>query len=73
MRAACQVVRQRGADRVVIATPVAPIETVEELSDVADEVVTVATPDPFFAIGRFYDSFGQVSEQEVARLLAQEV
>ena len=72
VRAACQVVRHRGASRVIIATPVAPVETVEELGNIADEVVTVATPDPFFAIGRFYDSFGQVSEEEVTRLLSQE-
>ena len=51
--------------RIVVATPVAPRQWVAELSDVADELIAVATPDPFMAIGRFYADFDATSDQEV--------
>jgi len=68
-RAAVQVVRAHGAARVVIATPVAPPETVTSLEDEADEVVCVERPDPFYAIGAFYLDFDQTSDEEVIELL----
>jgi len=68
-RAACQVVRAEGATRVILAAPVAPVETVTHLHDVADEVVCVSTPDPFYAIGQFYEDFTQVDDAEVVALL----
>ena len=67
-RAACQVARAQGAARVVLAVPVAPASTVEELSREA-EVVCVETPDQFWAIGQWYRDFSQTSDDEVARLL----
>ena len=70
VQAACQIAIHGGASRVVVAAPVAPLETVEHLRGIADEVVTVATPDPFFAIGRFYDDFHQVSDEEVKEILS---
>jgi putative phosphoribosyl transferase len=68
-RAAIQVLRRRGAARIVLAAPVAPPETVKALGGVADEVVTLATPRAFLAIGQFYDDFTQTSDQDVTRLL----
>ncbi|MFF2349476.1 phosphoribosyltransferase family protein [Kitasatospora sp. NPDC058115] len=69
-RAACLIVRARGAERVVLAVPVAPREWTERLSGVADELVCVGTPSPFFAIGEFYADFSQTEDAEVLRHLA---
>ena len=68
-RAAIQVLRRRGAQRIILAVPVAPPQTVRALSGVADEVVALETPRAFLAIGQFYDDFAQTSEQDVTRLL----
>ena len=70
VRAACRIARRLGARSVIVAAPVAPIESVDELRSDADEVVTVATPRPFRAIGLFYKDFSQVPDREVVRLLA---
>lgn len=64
-RAACQVAREQGAARVVLAVPVAPPGWSARLGSDADELVCVATPEPFYAIGRFYADFSQTSDQEV--------
>ncbi len=69
-RAACLVARAEGAVRVVLAAPVAPTEWVARLGDVADELVAVATPESFAAIGQFYDDFSQTSDEEVIACLA---
>jgi putative phosphoribosyl transferase len=68
-RAACQVARAQGANRVVLAVPVAPPETVAQLADDADEVVCLSTPDRFFAVGQFYLDFSQTTDDEVVALL----
>ncbi|MFJ8471399.1 phosphoribosyltransferase family protein [Kitasatospora sp. NPDC094011] len=70
-KAACRIVRARGAARVVLAVPVAPPDWTDRLSEVADELVCVDTPSPFFAIGEFYDDFAQTGDAEVLRLLAE--
>lgn len=68
-RAALRGVRRRGARRVVLAVPVAPLETLRALRDEVDDVVCLATPSPFYAIGQFYADFTQVSDQDVVRIL----
>lgn len=70
MRTAIKALRQQQPSRVVVAVPVAPLETVEVLRGEADEVVCLATPEPFFAIGRFYRDFPQTSDEEVKDILA---
>ncbi|MEV7599330.1 phosphoribosyltransferase family protein [Kitasatospora sp. NPDC089797] len=70
-RAACRIVRARGAARVVLAVPVAPRDWTDRLSGVAHELVCVDTPSPFFAIGEFYADFSQTGDEEVLRLLAE--
>jgi predicted phosphoribosyltransferase len=67
--AAVQVVRARGARRIVLAVPVAPPATVRELEAEADEVVSLLTPDRFGAVGLWYEDFAQTSDDEVAALL----
>jgi putative phosphoribosyl transferase len=68
-RAACQVARAHGAARVILAVPVAPRGTVAALSQVADQVVCLESPEPFYAIGQWYQDFSQTSDAEVVRLL----
>jgi putative phosphoribosyl transferase len=70
-RAAIYVARAHGARRVVLAVPVAPQETLEELAPVADAEVCVASPQPFVAIGQWYQDFRQTTDAEVTQLLAE--
>jgi putative phosphoribosyl transferase len=70
-RAACQVARALDAVRVVLATPVAPPDWQYRIGSDADEMVSVATPMPFFAIGEFYDDFSQTSDEAVVACLTQ--
>jgi len=67
--AAAQIARQAGAERVIVATPVAPPITIRRLATVADDVIAVRTPENFFAIGEWYADFSQTSDDEVRRLL----
>ena len=69
-RAACAVVRALGATRVVLAVPVAPPRWTDDFGDAADELVCVATPEPFRAIGPWYRDFTQTSDDEVVTALA---
>ncbi len=70
MRAALRAVRRRRPARLVLAVPVAPPDTIEELRGEVDEVVCLATPAFFGAIGAFYDDFRQLEDDEVRELLA---
>lgn len=69
VRAALASIRTHAPREVVLAVPVAPPATVQELARVADRVVCLATPEPFFAIGQFYRAFPQTRDAEVTRLL----
>ncbi|MGW6847929.1 phosphoribosyltransferase family protein [Streptomyces virginiae] len=68
--AACEVVRAQGAARVVLAVPVAPPDAVARLGSTADEVVCLATPHAFRAVGEWYQDFSQTPDEEVVFLLA---
>jgi putative phosphoribosyl transferase len=70
MRAAVAAVRQLGPARVVVAVPVGAAETCAEFRGEADEVVCAVTPEPFFAVGSWYEDFTQTSDEEVRELLA---
>lgn len=69
MLAALRAVKQQGAHPVVMATPVIPIATLERLQVECDNAVVLATPEPFYAVGLFYEDFAQVSDRDVVRLL----
>jgi putative phosphoribosyl transferase len=69
MKAALASVRKRGAKTVVIAIPVGPPSTIKELEEKADHVACLFTPEPFYAIGQFYEDFTQTLDEEVTRLL----
>ena len=70
MRAAVQALRQQRPARIVVAVPVAASATCEELRREVEDVVCFATPEPFMAVGRFYDDFSQTTDEEVHDLLA---
>lgn len=70
MRAALQALRAQAPAALVVAVPVAPREALAGLRDLADEVVCLRRPDPFFAIGEWYEDFRQTGDEEVKGLLA---
>jgi putative phosphoribosyl transferase len=68
-RAALQAVRKQKPKELVLAVPVAPRDTIEELRQEVDALICLEMPDPFIAIGYFYRDFGQVSDEEVVAIL----
>ncbi|GAA2135555.1 phosphoribosyltransferase family protein [Kitasatospora kazusensis] len=68
-KAACRIVRARGAARVVLAVPVAPADWRSTMAGTADELVCPFTPARFYAIGEFYADFGQTGDAEVLACL----
>lgn len=71
MRAAIAAVRQQRPARITVAAPVGARETCEELSALVDEVVCAAVPQPFIAVGYWYQRFAATPDQEVRGLLAE--
>ena len=69
MRAAVAAARAQGPAEIVVAAPVAPPDTVEQLRGEADAVVVPETPEPFYAIGQWYVAFPQLTDEEVRALL----
>jgi putative phosphoribosyl transferase len=69
MRAAIRALRQKKPARIVIAVPVAPPATCDQLQLEADELVCLEKPEPFYGVGQFYSDFSQVSDEEVKELL----
>ncbi len=69
MRAAIRAARRQGARRVIVAVPVAAREACAELRAEADEVVCSATPEPFVAVGLWYEDFSPASDEEVQGFL----
>ena len=68
-QAGVETVRRRGARRVVLAVPVAPPDTAEWLAPQVDEFICLATPEPFYAVGNFFEEWPQVTDDEVRALL----
>ena len=68
--AALRWARERGAERVVLAVPVAPPQSLERLRAEADEVVVLETPQPFLAVGEWYRDFDQTTDEQVVSALA---
>jgi putative phosphoribosyl transferase len=69
MRAAARSLHRRAPDRLVVAVPVGSREGCAALREEADEVVCLAKPDPFYAVGLCYENFEQVEDAEVLWLL----
>jgi predicted phosphoribosyltransferase len=64
VRACLRTLADRDAERIVLAVPVGPPRTVDELSAMADDVVCLLTPSGFMGVGQFYERFDQVSDEE---------
>ena len=69
IKAAITALKKQKAGKIVVAVPVAPASTIEELKKQVDEVVCVSTPEYFFAISVWYNSFPQTTDEEVRELL----
>jgi putative phosphoribosyl transferase len=69
MRAAALALRAQNPERLIVAVPVAPVETCAELGREVDEVCCLITPDPFFSVGSWYQDFSQTTDDEVRSLL----
>ena len=66
MAVAVDSVSGAGASKVVVAVPIAPSDAIGPLLDRGvDEVVVLTTPEPFEAVGRYYEDFGQVDDEDV--------
>lgn len=71
MKAVLQALARAQPARLVLAVPVAPQETLEELAREVDDAVCLATPEPFHAVGLHYRDFEQITDAEVMDLLQQ--
>lgn len=69
MRAAIQSVRQAGAKKIVLAVPVASPDALSKIEREVDEVVCLFSPAYFEAVGSFYETFSQVSDETVMQIL----
>lgn len=69
MRAAVEAARKLAPARIVVAVPVSPPSTAREMRRIADGVVCVVTPEPFYSVGQFYEEFDQTTDEEVRELL----
>ncbi len=69
MKAAIEGLRQREPAQVVVAVPVASATAEKNLGLLVDDFICLATPEPFFGVGQWYDDFRQLGDDEVRRLL----
>jgi predicted phosphoribosyltransferase len=71
MRAAVRALRQMEPEQIVVAVPVAAPNTCAVFENEVDEVICLDTPEPFYAVGAWYDHFSQTSDEEVRFSLEQ--
>lgn len=69
MKAAIASAKALEASKIVVAVPVAPEDTLNEIGEQVDEVKCIETPYPFYAVGAFYSDFSQTEDDEVIHLL----
>jgi len=69
MYAAAQAVRKLGPERLIVAVPTCSVEARHWLLEVADEVIALAVPDPYIAVGVWYQRFEQLDDVEVVEIL----
>jgi putative phosphoribosyl transferase len=73
MRAAIAVLKAQQPKEIIIAVPVAPADVCQELNTEVDSVICLNTPEPFYAIGLWYENFAQTTDEEVCSLLANQL
>lgn len=69
LKAALAFVRKQGVKELIVALPVGPLSSINELKKEVDQIICLLTPESFFAIGQFYEDFSQTSDEEVINLL----
>ena len=69
MRAAIQALRAQQPKKLVVAVPVGSPDVCEDLRRLVDEMICLATPEPFYAVGMWYQDFSETTDQEVRDLL----
>jgi putative phosphoribosyl transferase len=69
IRAAIAILRQQQPERIVLAVPVAPAAACRQLEEEVEEIVCLMMPEPFHAIGLWYDNFDQTTDTQVRDLL----
>ncbi len=69
MKAAISTLKVEGVEKLIVALPVAPPETAEELRQMADELICLETPSDFMAVGSYYQDFTQVTDEDVVKIL----
>lgn len=67
--ASLRALRKQQPAKLILAIPVGPAETIHRLARECDQLIVLDTPEPFWAVGRFYLQFGQTSDEEVIALL----
>ncbi len=68
--AAARALRAQAPSRLVVAVPVAPGQAVRQLAAEVDQVVCLASPEPFLAVGQWYRDFRQVGDDAVREALS---
>lgn len=71
MRAAIAALRKLNPERIIVAVPVGASQTCSGMAEEADDVVCLRTPEPFYAVGAWYQDFSQTSDEDVSVLLRQ--
>ena len=69
MRAAVAAVKTKNPAKVIIAVPVAAPDTCSAFGKEVDEIICVATPEPFYGVGAWYEDFSQTTDKEVCRII----
>jgi putative phosphoribosyl transferase len=70
MRAAVTALRRQAPARIIVAVPIGAASTCAEFHSIADDCICAVTPEPFRAVGLWYEDFSQIEDEEVAELLA---
>lgn len=70
MKAAVCALRKAKAAEIIVAVPVGAISTCNEIEKLADKVVCLSTPEPFYGVGRWYRDFSQTSDKQVQELMS---
>lgn len=66
--AAIDLIRQEKPGQIILAVPVGPKDSVNEFKQYVDEIICLETPEPFIAIGNFYQEFNQVTDKEAINI-----
>ncbi len=69
MLTAIKLVQKKNPKKIIVAIPVAPVQTADKLKQIADEFICLHVPDDFIGVGQYYLDFSQVSDEEVMDLL----